>query len=393
MRSSVAWTAWATALGATLAGGCAPSVQTETGASPPAHTIRFDRSLDLETTAETSANVSFGDVDGDGLLDLVLAKGRHDPLVDRVLLGDGRGGIRTSYDLGTASDRSYSGVLADLDADGDLDVVISNDTPDPKLVYLNDGKGHFAVGSPYGQAAWETRNARVADMNRDGLPDIIVANRAGSNSTNYVCFNRGQGRFDGECVAFSREPSTTVTPVDLDGDGRIELVVPYRDGGQSYAYRFARDGDFANPQRLPFGPVDAAFRMAEAADFNGDGTVDLVAIDERRGVFIYLRKGDAFSSGLAVGDGGMAPYALAVSDLNADGSADIIVGHVEAPSHAYLNDGTGRFRTVPFGDAKGTVYGFAVADLDRDGVPDIAAARSGAPNVVYFGSRATAGTP
>ena len=89
----------------------------------------------------------------------------------------------------------------------------------------------------------------------------------------------------------------------------------------------------------------------------------------------------------------MAPYALAVSDLNADGSADIIVGHVEAPSHAYLNDGTGRFRTVPFGDAKGTVYGFAVADLDRDGVPDIAAARSGAPNVVYFGSRATAGTP
>src|SRR6185503_3324160 len=51
---------------------------------------RYERQLLLETTSETSANVSFGDVNGDGHLDIVLAKGRHWPLVDRVLLGDGR---------------------------------------------------------------------------------------------------------------------------------------------------------------------------------------------------------------------------------------------------------------------------------------------------------------
>src|SRR5204863_362298 len=83
----------------------------------------------------------------------------------RVLLGDGKGGIATAYDLGTASDRSYSGRLVDLDGDGDLDVVISNDAPDPKLVYLNDGKGHFHVGSSYGNPKWSTRNATVADVN------------------------------------------------------------------------------------------------------------------------------------------------------------------------------------------------------------------------------------
>ena len=152
----------------------------------PADTFpTFDRVLLLEQTSETSANVSIGDVDGDGRLDIVLVKGRHWPLVDRVLLGDGAGHFKPGYDLGTASDRSYSGRLVDLDRDGDLDVVISNDEPDPKLVYLNDGKGHFHVGSTFGKPEWPTRNATVADIDGDGLPDIVVANRGDSTSTNY----------------------------------------------------------------------------------------------------------------------------------------------------------------------------------------------------------------
>src|SRR5687768_3623924 len=93
---------------------------------------RFDRVLLLETTAEDSANVHIGDVNGDGHLDVVLAKGRHGGLVDRVLIGDGRGAFPTAYDLGPVADKTYSGNLVDLDRDGDLDVVISNDTPDPK---------------------------------------------------------------------------------------------------------------------------------------------------------------------------------------------------------------------------------------------------------------------
>ena len=66
----------------------------------------FDQYLLLETTSDTTANVSFGDFDGDGHLDILLVKGRHWPIVDRVLLGDGLGGIRKAYDLGKISDRS-----------------------------------------------------------------------------------------------------------------------------------------------------------------------------------------------------------------------------------------------------------------------------------------------
>src|SRR5262249_33935956 len=138
---------------------------------------RFDRTLLLETTAETSANVSIGDLNGDGNLDILLVKGRHWPLISRVLLGDGSGHFPTASNLCLTLYRSYSGRLVDIDGDGDLDVVLSNDAPDPKVIYLNDGKGHFNIGSTYGKPDWPTRNACVADLDGDGLPDIVAANR------------------------------------------------------------------------------------------------------------------------------------------------------------------------------------------------------------------------
>ena len=353
----------------------------------------YDRVVLLESTSETSANVSIGDVNGDGHLDIVLAKGRHWPLADRVLLGDGAGHFSDGYDLGPARDRSYSGRLVDVDRDGDLDVVVSNDAPDRKLVYLNDGKGHFRLGSTFGRPQWETRNATVVDLNGDGYPDIVVANRGDSTGANYICFNRGGGRFDGDCVAFSHEPATTITAADFNGDGFIDLAVPHRNGGQSRVYLGGPGGSFSAARTIPFGPASATIRMTEAADLDGDGLLDIVAIDERWGTAIYFgQRGGTFTERVPIGDLRISPYALAVADLNGDGKPDIVVGNVSAPSIGYFNDGSGRrFHPVRFGDARGTVYGLAVADLDRDGMADIAVARSDAPNVVYFGSRAKAG--
>ena len=104
---------------------------------------RFDRVLLLDTFADTSANASIADLDGDGNLDILLVKGRHWPKKSRVLLGDGRGHIKSAHDLSDTPYRSYSGKLVDLDGDGHLDVVLSNDAPDPKTTFLNDGTGHF----------------------------------------------------------------------------------------------------------------------------------------------------------------------------------------------------------------------------------------------------------
>ena len=184
----------------------------------------YDRTILLETSSETSANVSIGDLNGDGHLDIVLAKGRHWPLVDRVLLGDGNGGFPLSKKLGTASDRSYSGSLVDMDGDNDLDVIVSNDKPDSNLVYLNDGEGNVHVSSTYGDPTWSTRNASVADINGDGLPDVVVANR-GPKYANYICLNRGDGKCDPKGIAFSRPPIIDSCETELSPTGERRLVL------------------------------------------------------------------------------------------------------------------------------------------------------------------------
>jgi hypothetical protein len=349
----------------------------------------FDQSLLLESTSETSANIAFGDLNGNGNLDIVLAKGRHWPLYNRIIFGDGNGGIMTSENLGTVQNRTYSSIIIDLDLDGDLDIVVSNDSPDPKITYLNDGNGGFYLGSEYGNPNWNTRNVNVADLNNDGYPDILVANRDGSGgpTNNYLCLNNGSGGFDNNCIAFSNYSSTTITSGDFNNDNLIDLVVPHRDGGQSYVY-LQTDQNTINFDLIPFGPSNASIRTSQVGDLNNDGLVDIVTIDTNNGVIAYFQQSDSsFSTGKSIGNEEASPKALTLGDLNLDGNIDIIVGFVQSSSIVYYNnDNANNFLEVEFGENnQGTVYGFALGDYNNDGHIDIAAAKSGAPNILYFG--------
>jgi hypothetical protein len=360
--------------------GCVPAVRQE-GASR-----RFDRSVPLEDSAATSAGVSTGDVNADGHQDIVLVKGRHWPLANLVLLGNGNGTFQPASPLGGQPDRSYSGVLVDLDADGDLDVVVSNDAPDAKVVHLNDGRGRFTAGSTFGRGEWPTRHISVVDLNGDRLPDVVLANRHGNRpGPSYVCFGVNGGRFDDDCTAFVQGSATTITPADVNGDGSPDLVVPHRDAGQSFIYLNDGNGGFA--ARRPFGPPAASIRSAEPVDLDADHTIDLVAIDERMGPVIFRGRADGtYSPAEALGAAGATPYAILVADLDQNGRPDVIVGWVQSRPIVYFNDGPGAFHAVPFGDDDGTAYGFSVGDFDEDGFLDIAMARSDAPNMLYFGA-------
>jgi len=349
----------------------------------------FDRMVLLEEKGETTASVSMGDLNGDGYADLVLGKGRHWPLLDRVLLNDGKGHF-TAHDLGSTPDRTYSAALADVDQDGHLDVVISNDQPDRKLIYLNDGKGNFHISGTFGDAKWSTRYVTLADLNGDGYPDIIAANRGDPPKDphlSFVCLNDGKGHFPWCTPLAGTESATIIVAADFDGDGAIDLFVPHREGGQSVI--FWNDGKGNFPVKTPVGPANVAARAAAAGDLNGDGRVDLVVGDERQGLFVYLNRGKReFSEPIMLAGRQRAPYAVAIADLNRDGKPDIVVGNAEAPGSVFFNDGTGtNFLEIPWGDGKGAVYGVAIGDLDGDGWPDIAAARSDAPNAVWFSTK------
>jgi hypothetical protein len=345
----------------------------------------FERSMSLEDSGATSANVSIGDLDDDGHLDILLVKGRHWPLDNLVLMGDGTGTFAPPRPLGGPPDRSYSGLLADLDGDGDLDVVVSNDDPDPKRVHLNDGNGRFRLGETFGRGEWSTRHVRIADLDGDGLQDVILANRYGSaEGPSHVCAGIGPGRFQEDCRAVTQGSATTIAPADVDGDGDPDLVVPHRDGGQSFVY--LNDGEGGFGERHPFGPPDAAIRSALPVDVDGDGIVDLAVIDEVTGPAILRGRADgSYDDGVGLGSSEARPYAIAVADVDSNGRADLLIGFVESRPVVWFNDGPDTLTPVPFGDGLGAAYGFAVGDLDEDGFLDIAVARSGAPNVLYFG--------
>ena len=158
----------------------------------PAGGLRSFEIVPLETASQTSSNASIGALSGGGHPDIVLVKGRHWPLASLLFFGDGKGHFTRGPALPGTASRSYSASLADMTRSGHLDIVLSNDQPDPKLILLNDGKGNFKVGGTYGNPNWSTRNAAVGDLNGDGYPDIVVANR---QMPSYVCLNDGKLHF------------------------------------------------------------------------------------------------------------------------------------------------------------------------------------------------------
>ncbi|NKB33317.1 MAG: hypothetical protein GKR91_09475 [Pseudomonadales bacterium] len=346
-------------------------------------------SIQLEDKGVTRANANLGDLDKDGDLDIVLAKGRHWPLVEFVLLNDGEGGFSNRHEVNADADRTYTAALADLDGDNDLDLVVGNDRPDTKRIYKNDGTGKFTLTGTFGDADWPTRNVTVVNLTGDNRPDIVVANRGGPNnlSANQICINDGTGNsFD--CKQLSTESATTIAAGDFNNDGFVDLVVPHRDGGQSYI--FLNDGEGGFSDKRAVGPSKSGSRAVAVADLNGDTFQDVVIGDPvKGGARVYLNNGSAlFPSSFALGERMGHVYSIATADMDDDGDMDVIFGNRLAPGAILLkDDGENSYSAMKFGDGEGAVYGLSLGDVNSDGILDIVTARSDAPNMLYQGIR------
>jgi hypothetical protein len=397
------------------------SVLAQTTADQPAPLRTFERYLPLET-AEFTGGVSVGDLNGDGWLDIVLANGRHTPTYSRVLLNDGKGHFRGT-NLGDHPARSFCAVLADIDGDGDLDIIVGNDWPDRKMIFKNDGNGRFTDAGSWGAHTWPTRYVTVADLNGDGYPDIVAANAASFGGDelvpvyhpSYACLNDGKGAFPA-CLALPTQSAVVIPAADFDGDGALDLLVPHRDGGRGFVLwtngKLASSQTFADwiPHgndgvRSPFrdrtfiGPPQMSVRVAAVGDFDGNGRPDFVIYDSHlKRTSVFLNSGArSFRESYTLPTGDRIPNAIAVADMNKDGRPDIVVGYFNseqflkfrgAPSRGsvFFNQGKDRgFVEVPWNDGKGAVQQIAIADMDNDGWPDIVGTLdNGAPSGIWF---------
>jgi Bacterial Ig-like domain (group 3)/FG-GAP-like repeat len=300
--------------------------------------------------------VVIGDVNGDGIPDLVVANeyanDHSTEGVVGVLLGNGDGTFRAAVGYDSGGNGALSVTIADVNGDRHPDIIVANQciasgcsaTGTGSVgILLNDGKGAFLPAATYSSGALYADSVAVGDFNRDGKPDIVVANKCPvdgncntENGSLGVLLNMGDGTFKAPVMYSSGgyEYALAVAVADLNSDRKLDLIVgnwcqnisvcggASPTGGVSVLLGKG-DGTFQLPVTYAGGTGDAA--SIAVGDVNGDGHPD-VLLTGGSNVDVLLGNGD----GTLQAPVGVANFqttaAVAIADLNADGRPDLVVG-------------------------------------------------------------------
>ena len=284
----------------------------------------------------------------------------------------------------------------DFNGDGKLDLVVASGGTEQGVVFLGDGRGNLRRGAPFAVGP-DPAEIAVADFDGDGRLDLAIANHGVPRVT--ILLGDGHGGFrpapGSPLTVHSRPHPHAIAACDVDGDGRLDLVIDSWEENRFTLLRGNGRGGFA----VPGEPIEAGrkpYRNLRLADLDGDGKCDLVAPNlPERAVTVLLGNGRGGFSGAAtpVSPAGPAPFAVAVGDVDGNGKPDLVVanysGQISDPSGdgltVLLNQGGGRFRvgaTMPTG--RGSVDA-AAGDVDGDGFCDGVTANMAGSITVAFG--------
>lgn len=291
------------------------------------------------------SGVTAGDVDGDGWCDLyfcgldgpnALFRNRGQWKFDDITARAGVAGADVD---------ATGAAFADLDGDGDLDLLV-NSLGSGTHLFLNDGQAHFTEFNPTSRlnAKQGGMSLALADIDGDGDLDLYVANY--------------------RTVTIRDQPNTKFTLRPIDGQPQVVSVNGRRVSEPELVDRFtyevtARQGS-ATFTYDEHGEPDALFRNDGAGRFSAVSWTNGAFLDEAGQP---LRK-PAFDWGLSA----------MFRDLNGDGAPDLYVcNDFKSPDRIWLNDGQGNFRALPALALRQTSLssmGVDFADINRDGFDD-----------------------
>jgi len=378
------------------------------------NSIEFLGRTDIPIGNQATA-VGTDDVDGDGVLDVVV--GQFNDAQVSVMLGLGNGSYASGSGLPPSALQAFTFALGDLDGDHLVDIVVSDLATHRISVYRNVGAGHFSV-QPWVPTSNNVFGLAIADMDGDGTPDIVAA----SFSSMEIRVHRGLGGFvfdAGTAFPVVATPARLTTAL-LDGDSLPDLVFTDIDGNHVYRWKntstpgamsFAEWGS-AETEKKPYGialvnvdgdpdleiavattgyPAIAIWKQDASGlvpfgsiplpglpmglafgDVNGDGALDAVAtlfLDDA--IAVALGHGDGTFAPAIVRATGRIPVDLSVADGNGDGYADVYVTGAASGQLSVFTGGPGEIAgpaTLYPGYAP---YCASYGDLDGDGLPEL----------------------
>lgn len=282
--------------------------------------------------------------------------------------------------------------FGDADGDGDPDLLVANTINYPEFLYRNDGENFVQImETAPSLAGGFTEGVNWVDFDNDGDLDIFAAR---TDSLNALYRNDGDWSFEEASLgdlSTDRSASSMACWADIDGDGWLDVFVVNRGGESDALYRNLAGRSFERVPDTVAGRPGGDGRSCVLADLDGDGDPDLYVgnfVDTstspptKQRNFLYFNQGNfEFTEQKrgAAAESQALTYGVSVTDADNDGNPDLFVTNIGRGdrNQLYLNDGDGNFSLREAGFAtpvdtpsKGHTWG----DFDLDGDLDVAIA-------------------
>ena len=229
--------------------------------------------------------IGVGDMDGDGYLDLVFSNAFDDSTVflDSWIYWGGATGYSTAARTSLPTEGAWGNLVVDVDEDGFLDIVFANlgslTTASPESWIYWGSAGAYSTTNRTGLATDGAYGPLVADLNADGNNDVVFTNHVSSgNYMRETVIHWGTATGFSGTTMLPLSGGTGITAADLDGDGDLDLLLSSERNQTIYSvdsYIYWNDaGTFTAGDRQALETYGAVVNLVE--DLDGDGTLDLV---------------------------------------------------------------------------------------------------------------------